>query len=182
MNIIEWRDALLESKISYKAKLVGLTLSQFYRHDGSTFPAIRTLVELTSLTQNPVQDGLKEIEKAGFISRKQERLKGNRFVSNIYVFLGVTKDKHVSLNDTSNDTSFDTSHDMSPHDTEVEEVVYKKDIDKSISQKPSILQIEPATETEWIKLAMQERSIPENIARDWMVEFKNYLLKIGKRL
>jgi len=133
MNIIEWRDALLESNLNYKAKFIGLVLSQFYRSNHATFPAIRTLSNLSGLTINPVQQGIKELEKTGFISRKQERVVGNRFISNLYIFNNVI-DLHVSPRDTSNDTSLDTSNDTSPRDTEVEEKK-KKEERKKVSKK-----------------------------------------------
>ncbi len=128
MNIIEWRDSLYESNLSYKAKLVGAILSQFYRVGNPTYPAVRTLSQLTSLTINPVQDGLAELEREGFISRKQERIKGNKYLSNIYTFIDRFNKAHVSPRDTSrddtsrDDTSYDTSYDTSRGDTEVVEV------------------------------------------------------------
>ena len=122
MNIIEWRDQLLETDLSYRAKLTGLVLSQFYRNKSPTYPAIRTISKLAGLTINPVQDGIKELVAFGLLERDQKRMKGNKFLSNIYTFIGVTETKHVSLPDTSNDTSNDTS----PGDTEVDEVDKKK--------------------------------------------------------
>lgn len=118
MNIIEWRNRLLEADLSYRAKLVGLVVSQFYRNKAPTYPAIRTISELAGLTINPVQDGIKELVASGMIERKQKRMKGNKFLSNIYTFIGVTETKHVSPPDTSYDTSYDTS----PGDTEVDEI------------------------------------------------------------
>lgn len=125
MNIIEWRDRLLETDLSYRAKLAGLVLSQFYRNKNPTYPAIRTISKLAGLTINPVQDGIKELVASGLLEREQKRMKGNKFLSNLYTFIGVTDVKHVSLADTSNDTSNDTS----PHDTEVDEVDKKKEDD-----------------------------------------------------
>ena len=124
MNIIEWRDSLYESNLSYKAKLVGAILSQFYRTGNPTYPAVRTLSQLTSLTINPVQDGLAELEKEGYISRKQERIKGNKYLSNIYTFIDKFNKVHVSPHDTSRDDTSrdDTSYDTSRGDTEVDEV------------------------------------------------------------
>lgn len=130
MNIIEWRDALLDSSLNYKAKFIGLVLSQFYRRGNSTYPSIRTLSKLSGLTVNPVQDGIQILIDAKFISRTKERISGDRYLSNIYSFCGVIENGHVSPNDTSprdtsgGDTSNDTSNDTSPRDTKVEE---KKD-------------------------------------------------------
>ena len=122
MNIIEWRDRLLETNLSYRAKLSGLVLSQFYRNKSPTYPAVRTISQLAGLTINPVQDGIRELVASGLLERKQQRMKGNKFLSNIYTFTGVTEVKHVSLRDTSNDTSNDTSS----GDTEVVKVDKKK--------------------------------------------------------
>lgn len=122
MNIIEWRDRLLEADLSYRAKLTGLVLSQFYRNKAPTYPAVRTISALAGLTINPVQDGIKELVASGLLERKQKRMKGNKFLSNIYTFTGVAEVKHVSPPDTSNDTSNDTSS----GDTEVDKVDKKK--------------------------------------------------------
>lgn len=122
MNIIEWRDRLLETELSYRAKLTGLVLSQFYRNKSPTYPAVRTISQLAGLTINPVQDGIKELVASGLLERSQKRMKGNKFLSNIYTFTGVTETKHVSLPDTSNDTSNDTSL----GDTEVDKEDKKK--------------------------------------------------------
>jgi len=131
MNIIEWRNNITESELSYKAKLVGLVLSQFFRDKKPTYPSITTLSQLTSLTINPVQHGLNELQKNGFIIREKKRIKGNKFTSNVYTFIGVTNlhlSPHDTSNDTSNDTSYDTSYDISydtsydisPHDMEID--------------------------------------------------------------
>jgi len=122
VDIIRWRDALYESNLTYKAKHIGMLLSTYYRANHPTYPSIRVLSVRSSLTVNPVQDGITELEKNGFIKREQKRIPGNRFLSNIYTFIGVTENRHVSPRDTSNDTSFDTSYDTSPRDTELEQL------------------------------------------------------------
>ena len=122
LDICAWRNRLMESDLSYKAKLVGFILSQYFRIDYPTYPSIRTLAQNTSLTINPVQDGLKELIENNYITRDQIRQTGNRFLSNIYQFVIL----HVSLDDTSNDTSYDTSS----HDTEVQVNINKKEKDK----------------------------------------------------
>ena len=126
LDICAWRNRLMESDLSYKAKLVGFILSQYFRIDHPTYPSIRTLAQNTSLTINPVQDGLKELIENNYITRDQIRQTGNRFLSNIYQFVIL----HVSLDDTSYDTSNDTSYDTSSHDTEVKVNIGKKEKDK----------------------------------------------------
>ena len=177
MNIIEWRDNLLESNLNYKAKFVGLVLSQFYRNNHCTYPSIRTLSQLSGLTVNPVQEGIKDLITYGHLTRTQVRMAGDRYLSNVYVFVNVDKVSNVSPRDTSNDTSNDTS----PRDTEVD----KEDkVDKVVSTTPLVL--DQKTEMEWIKIAMNERNVSLMIATDWMQEFKLYWesvkhLKKGKK-
>ncbi len=130
MNIIEWRDALLESNLNYKAKYIGLVLSQFYRHKHATYPSIRTLSQLSSLTINPVQEGINQLIDGGFIIRNQERISGNKFLSNLYVFVNVEQNEHVAQRDTSDDKSDATSQ----SDTKVEEV---DKVDKNIPENVS---------------------------------------------
>ncbi len=122
-----WRDQLTDDRIlTYKAKLVGFILSQYFKPEYPTYPSIRTLSEASSLTVNPIQDGIKELIDNGFIMRKQSRKQGDRFLSNNYSFI-----LHVSLYDTCNDTSDDISHDTSPDDTEYrKEQGKKKNIEK----------------------------------------------------
>lgn len=121
MNIIEWRDALLESPLNYKAKFVGLVISQFYRRGNPTYPSIRTLSKLTGLTVNPVQDGIQLLIDSNFLTRIKKRLPGDKYLSNIYTFNNVFD---VSPDDTSpRDTSNDTSNDTSPRDTEIDKEV-----------------------------------------------------------
>lgn len=126
MNIIEWRDNLLESRLNYKAKYLGLILSQFYRRGKPTYPSIRTLSSLSGLTVNPVQQGITTLIAESFITRDKKRLGNDRYLSNIYTFVGVAEIEHVSRGDVSphdtspRDTSNDTSNDTSPRDTEVD--------------------------------------------------------------
>ena len=128
IDIIEWRDALLESDVGRNAKFMGLVLSQFYRRKNLTYPSIKTLATYASASVNTVQPGIKELEKKGFIKRDKRRLKGMSFTTNIYTFIGVTEILHPKI-DTSIDTSNDTSNDTSISDNEVEEVDKKKEDD-----------------------------------------------------
>jgi hypothetical protein len=171
MNIIEWRDRLLETELSYRAKLTGLVLSQFYRNKTPTYPAVRTISQLAGLTINPVQDGIKELVASGLLERQQKRMKGNKFLSNIYTFIGVTETKHVSLPDTSNDTSNDTSS----GDTEVDEVDKKKESDNFIFLKWNGIRIKNGgsiainkEELEYLKKYKEEGSVA-------LIEWKNNL-------
>ena len=118
MNIIDWRDALLESSLNYKAKFVGLILSQFYRSTKPTYPSIRTLSRLSGLTINPVQDGIFCLIQEGFLGRSKQRMAGDKYLSNIYTFNGVTAEISHILTVSPGDTSYDTSYDTSPGDTE----------------------------------------------------------------
>ena len=131
MNIIEWRDQLLESTANYKAKFIGLVLSQYYRPKHPTYPSIRTLSQMSGLTVNPVQSGIKTLIEFSFLERSKRRLSGDRYLSNIYTFIGVTETRTVSPHDTSNDTSNDTS----PHDTKVEEIEEEEKVKKNIKKK-----------------------------------------------
>lgn len=152
MNIIEWRDALLESPLNYKAKFIGLVLSQFYRHKHATYPSIRTLSQLSGLTVNPVQEGIAQLISSGFIIRNQERISGNRFISNLYVFVNVEQNEHVSPRDTSFDTSFDTS----PRDTEVEEI---DKVDKVvIKKKNNIIKPDNISQQIWNDFKRQRKN------------------------
>ena len=108
MDIFRWREELLESPLSYRAKFVGLVLSQYYRENHPTYPSIRTLSQQCSLTVNPIQSGIKELCDAKFVLRQQRRVRGSSHLINNYIFLCVSSD----------DTSHDTSHDTSSDDTE----------------------------------------------------------------
>lgn len=104
-DINSWRDFIMEdSNLTYRAKLVAFTLSQYFRPNNATYPSVRTMSEKTNLTVNPVQSGIKELIEKDYITRDKKRLKGNRFTSNIYGFLM----NDVSSKDTSNqDISID---------------------------------------------------------------------------
>lgn len=181
LNIIQWRDALLESDLSKNAKYIGLVLSQFYRNNHPTYPSIRTLSQLASTSVNTVQPAIMELEKAGFIIREQRRLKGSSFISNIYIFCNVLA-PHVSATDTSTDTRVDTqndvsiesSNDVSVADTEVEEKEKKTKTKKKSAE--GIKLPYSSLPKEWNNFCTEEMKWNGEQAESAFLAFKDYWL------
>jgi len=88
----------MESDLDYKAKLVGLTLIQLYNQDGYTFPSIKTLMKLSSLSRNPIRHGIKELVEHKFITVTKERFIGNKYDSSVYTFLNAEGFSHNPSN------------------------------------------------------------------------------------
>jgi hypothetical protein len=99
-----------------------------------------------------------------YISREKKRLSGDKYLSNIYTFCGVTESAHVSPNDTSlrdtsqYDTSNDTSNDTSPRDTEVEEL-------NKVVENSNFLKME--LRKEGVDFAKANRMSDQLIAKSW---------------
>jgi hypothetical protein len=85
--LIEWRTALRNSDLTWKAKLVGFVLSTHMDSDGgSCFPAVPTVGREASMSERSVQAGLRELERAGLVVTGQRggRHHGGGYASNTY--------------------------------------------------------------------------------------------------
>lgn len=89
-GINDWRNAIFESGLSPKARLVGLALAKYYRQGKECFPSYRTLWEDTGYTNNhTIADAINELKESGFIRIKKGKIKNLSIQSQAYEFVGV---------------------------------------------------------------------------------------------
>lgn len=90
-GINDWRNAIFESDLSPKARLVGLALAKYYRQGKECFPSYRTLWEDTGYTNNhTIAEAINELKESGFIRIKRGKIKNLSIQSQAYEFVGVT--------------------------------------------------------------------------------------------
>jgi len=90
-GINDWRNAIFESDLSPKARLVGLALAKYYRQGKECFPSYRTLWADTGYTNNhTIIEAINELKENGFIRIKKGQIKNLSIQSQAYEFVGVT--------------------------------------------------------------------------------------------
>ena len=90
-GINDWRNAIFESDLSPKARLVGLALAKYYRQGKECFPSYRTLWADTGYTNNhTIAEAINELKESGFIRIKKGKIKNLSIQSQAYEFVGVT--------------------------------------------------------------------------------------------
>lgn len=89
-GINDWRNALFESSLSPKAKLVALALARYYRQGKECYPSYSVLREDTGYTNNhTIIDAINELKESGFIKVKKGGIKNLSIQANSYEFVGV---------------------------------------------------------------------------------------------
>jgi hypothetical protein len=88
LSVFEWQRAISRSRLSWKARLVALTLS--LRMDFDTFecwPSLGRIEAETGLSRRSVQRGLRELRGHGylFMHRQKGRAGGANGKTNLYV-------------------------------------------------------------------------------------------------
>lgn len=101
MNIIEWREYLSKiprDKLSSSAKLLGHTLSLFYRTGNKTYPTVKLLSERASVGEGTVNNAIKELISYGLIKTVKGILPGEKSERNFYIFSGVEDSELTNCN------------------------------------------------------------------------------------
>ena len=89
-GINDWRNALFDSSLSPKAKLVALALARYYRQGKECYPSYSVLREDTGYTNNhTIIDAINELKENGFIKVKKGGIKNLSMQANSYEFVGV---------------------------------------------------------------------------------------------
>jgi DNA-binding transcriptional regulator YhcF (GntR family) len=63
-----WRDAVRDSDMSWRAKIVAHTITTYMNVEGAAFPSRATIARGASISLRTVDAGLQELEKRGFLS------------------------------------------------------------------------------------------------------------------
>ncbi len=128
MNMHEWRNHVLCSKVSSHAKLLAFALAQHFVQGKPTYPGNTTLAEKTSTSESTIKKCKKELKAAGLIEYYIDRLPGKSNDSTFYKFIGVEKFEGSPYDQSNNDQSLnnqseiDQSFHRSPYDPEVYKV------------------------------------------------------------
>ena len=90
LGINDWRNAVFESELTPKARLVALALAKYYRQGRDCYPSYSALREDTGYTNNhTIGDAIKELESVGFIRIRKGKIKNLSIQSQSYEFVGV---------------------------------------------------------------------------------------------
>lgn len=75
--LMNWRDAVADSHLPARAKLVGHTLNTWMSGNGSCFPGQLEISRRSSLTENTVRLATRELEAAGLLVVKWSKGRGS---------------------------------------------------------------------------------------------------------
>lgn len=87
INIIEWRNAILESDLTASEKLVCMALAKFYRPNYDLYPSIHTLALNTSITERSLYRLIESLQNKKVISVEKKQLKYAKVFHNVYTLL-----------------------------------------------------------------------------------------------
>ena len=75
MRYVTLTNALIQDKaLQYSSKMVAYALAVARRKDGTTRQTIAQLCAMTGLCRATVQQGLRELEEAGYLTRQRGRI------------------------------------------------------------------------------------------------------------
>lgn len=95
INIVAWRDSILESNLTATEKLVCVALAKFYRPGYEIYPSINKLSVNTSLTERSLYRVLNSLQNKGVITIERKQLKYSKTYHNIYTLLEPKKEYHT---------------------------------------------------------------------------------------
>ena len=82
MQFYEYHDAIFSSKLSSKAKLVGLAIAYYYnwKEASASFPSIQLLEQRTSLSKATIHRAKLELIEAGYLKQTRRYDSSNRYL------------------------------------------------------------------------------------------------------
>ena len=82
MQFYEYHEAIFSSKLSSKAKLVGLAIAYYYnwKEASASFPSIQLLEKRTSLSRATIHRAKQELIEAGYLKQTRRYDSSNRYL------------------------------------------------------------------------------------------------------
>lgn len=187
MGINDWRNGLANIMTFPAAKLVGYTLTTFYREGKECYPSITTLMEATGYKdRKTVIAAVEELKKLGLIKVVKGKVKSLSSQSNFYEFVGVTT-SGVTSGVTGGVTSGVTSGINPPEISEISEISEIREVSE-FKEKDTLkgIQKEKPENKKFIKPTLAEvqvycRERQNNVdAERWLDYYEANGWKVGK--